>query len=260
VWCSLAWLAAGRSFADEAYTGDAYDLASDTLLYRESHYVRTGAEGSERFVLYRCPDGRPFARKLVRSGSDAQLPDFDLLDARLNYREGARRRDGEIEVYAQRSAELPTQSAVLAPPANAVVDAGFDAFVHAQWDALARGEAVHFAFLVPSRRRFYEFKVHKVDDAARPREMTIRLSLGAWYAFLLPHIDVSYDTATRRLLRYEGLANIRDAERRNYRVRIEFPPLPRTPAKDEFDAALAAPLAADCAVVRADTAAGARGR
>ncbi len=37
--------------------------AQGDLLYREVHWRRGPSEGAERWVLYQCPDGRPFARK-----------------------------------------------------------------------------------------------------------------------------------------------------------------------------------------------------
>lgn len=59
---------------------------------------------------------------------------------------------------------------------------------------------------------------------------------------------MAYDTQTRRLVRFEGLSNLRDdAGDAPLKVRIEFPdpPLPVEPAA--FDRALAEPLVA-CAV------------
>src|SRR5258708_23751902 len=74
--------------AAESFNGDAYDLSSGELLFREAHY-RYDADGvAQHLVLYRCPDGRAFARKLARDDGDAQAPAFDLVGARLNYHEG----------------------------------------------------------------------------------------------------------------------------------------------------------------------------
>ena len=252
---SVAFGGVHSAAAEETYTGDAYDLASGVLLYRESHY-RFDADGTaQSLVLYRCPDGRPFARKHLRDAGDAQAPDFDMTDTRLNYREGVRRSGDKREVYVQRAANMPEQAALLSVPPNGVIDAGFDEFVRRHWDALAKGDSLNVPFLVPSRRVFYPFKVQQMENAANLPKLTLRLSLGAWYAFLLPHIDVIYDRATRRLLRYEGVSNVRDAAGKSYKVRIEFPPVPTaSSSSQQITAALSAPLTASCAVVHADTA------
>ena len=245
--------------AAESFAGYAYDMSSGALLFREAHYRYATDDMPQQLVLYRCTDGRPFARKLTRDDGDAQAPDFDLIDARLNYHEGVRRRGNQREVYVQRSADLPEQAQPLAVPPDGVIDVGFDEFARRHWNELAAGKTLSLPFLVPSRRVFYSFKA-KQDNAISAATLTVRLSLGAWYAFLLPHIDVIYDRASRRLLRYEGLSNIRNAEGKSYNVRIEFPGAAAPATPEQIDAALTAPLTASCAVVHADTAMPASGR
>ena len=82
------------SLAQAAVAGDWQRRDADVraadgqrVLYRESHFVRT--QGTpERWVAYRCPDGRAFARKRVLGGG--QAPAFALEDARGAYAEGVR--------------------------------------------------------------------------------------------------------------------------------------------------------------------------
>jgi hypothetical protein len=184
-------LGAGAAAAAERFSGDAYSAAGNALLYRETQYLFAG--GAERLVLYRCPDGRAFARKRVRESGNMQAPDFDLVDARLGYREGVRDRGVQREVYVQRRANLPEQADLLSVPADGVIDTGFDAFAQRHWDALLRGDTLRFPYLVPSRRTFYQFKVSRTDGGTPAHTMTIRLSASNWLSFLLPHIDVTFD-------------------------------------------------------------------
>jgi hypothetical protein len=226
-------------------------MDSNELLYRETHYMFAGDRGGERVVLYECPDGRAFARKRSHDDGNAQAPDFDMIDARMGYREGVRRDGDRREVYVQRSAAQPEQADALKLPAGGVIDTGFDVFAQAHWDALVRGDTVRFDFLVPSRRTFFAFKVGKVDlPTAPPGSITFRMASSSWLAFLLPHIDISYDLATRRLVHYEGLSNVRDVKTgKNYRVHYEYPKIAaaRDVAPDEIQAALTTPLASSCA-------------
>ena len=48
---------AGAATRDQA---EVRSLVDGRLLYRESHYLPQGSAGA-RWVLYRCPDGKPFA-------------------------------------------------------------------------------------------------------------------------------------------------------------------------------------------------------
>jgi hypothetical protein len=245
---ALPALAAPRT---ESFSGNAYAIDGDLLLYHETHYLFSGEHGGERIVLYQCPDGRAFARKRSRDDGNAQAPDFDLVDARVGYREGVRRNGSLREVYVQRSATQAEQADPLQLPADGVIDTGFEAFARLHWDALVRGDTLPFAYLVPSRRKFYAFKVGKIDlPAAPPGSVTFRLASSSWVSFLLPHIDISYDLETRRLVRYEGLSNVRDVKTgKNYRVHYEYPKVAVARDIDSalIQAALATPLAANCA-------------
>jgi hypothetical protein len=68
-----------------------------------------------------APTARAFARKRSRDDGDAQAPDFDLVDARVGYREGVRRNGAQREVYVQRSAMQAEQADPLQLPADGVI-------------------------------------------------------------------------------------------------------------------------------------------
>lgn len=245
---AVAAVAAAPAFAAERWSGDAYNSATDALLYHETHYVYDG--GRERVVLYRCPDGQPFARKHVRETANAQAPDFDLVDAHLGYREGVRDHGGAREVYVQRRPSMPEQADLVTIPTDGVIDTGLEAFARRHWDELWRGETLSVPYLVPSRRKFFSVKVGRVADApgSTPSTMTLRLAIDSWLSFLLPQIEIVYDVASRAIVRYEGLSSIRDDNGKSYRIRAVYPAVAAAVAvdDDEVRGALAAPLASAC--------------
>jgi len=244
----LAALWAGPLAASTRYLADtawARDPVDKRLLYREQHALQLDANGRllERRVLYRCADGTPFARKRVDYRVDAEAPDFALDDARSGYREGLRRRDGRREAFvqypgeAERSARLDTGAMV--------ADAGFDRWARARWDPLTAGERRSLRFLVPSRLAAYEFSVQALPAAAVAGEYRFRLRLSGWLGWLAPYIDVSYTASDRRLLRFEGLSNLRDDRGgRPLRVRIDFPAPAQPASAADFAAIDAEPLRA----------------
>ena len=218
--------------AVEHYEGLAYARKSGELLYRESHWIQ---DQGKRLVLYRCPNGAAFARKQVLAGGTA--PDFELVDGRDGYREGVRTRNGVREVYTQASAAAAEKNKRL-PAQNAqVIDAGFDAYVRQQWDALARLEPRRVRFLVPSRLESMDLQLTSLASDSATRRY--RLGLDAWYAGVVPSITVTYAATDKRLARFEGIGNIRDAAGKYPAVRIEFPASKRTTSKlaDVADAA-----------------------
>lgn len=205
--------------------GEAYGQ-DGTLLYRESHWVFAAPDGRTRLVLYRCPDGQPFARKWVRDHGQPASPDFALEDARRGYREGVRRReDGRREVFVQRTAHDAEHSALLDETPAPVIDAGFDAFLRAHWD-LDPETRLSVPFLLPSRLGTLDFKLRRLPDQIVDghRVRRFRLGLDSLIGFALPHLDVAYDVRNRALWRFRGIANIRDVEGDNLKVRIDFAP------------------------------------
>jgi hypothetical protein len=238
--------------AAQSYQGYAYATADNRLLYRETHWLTSDNRVEHRLVLYSCPDGAPFVRKRVNSAPGPATPDVDLYDGRAGYREGVRTLDGRREVFAQSDAGAPERRAPLPSPAppNAVIDAGFDAFVRTHWDALSGGGVSPVPFLVPSQLRYLDFSARSVRDEEAPdaKLRWFRLQLASWYGFALPHIDVAYDKQTHELREYRGVSNIRDGDGRNLNVTIRFPPSERRDdvSAAEVERAAEQPLAGRC--------------
>lgn len=225
-----------------AIDGDARAPDRSRLLYREHHLVRyDGDRPLERLVLYRCPDGRAFARKRVDYGASALAPDFELTDAR-GHREGLRRDDGRLLVWSGDGAARPLARA----QELLVVDAGFDEYLRRHWAAAISGRPQVIAFAVPAYGRSLAFKVRgqPARNATGPHRFELRLDglLGR----LAPAIRVEYD-AQRRLRRFVGPTNIRDARGEQVEAEIVFADAPRAVDAREWQAASRTPLAS-CAL------------
>ncbi len=231
--------------------GVARDPGSLALLYREHHLVRR-ADGkpTERLVIYRCADGTPFARKRVDYRGSVLAPEFSFEDARQGYREGLRREGvgGTGTVWVRDGLGESERSATLDDPAAGLVaDAGFDEFIRRHWQPLVAGQSVPLRFAVPSRLQSLGFKVDRQDPQQLGQEQaeTFRLKLGGILGWIAPHIDVAYGRESRRLLRFEGLSNLRSDDGRSQLVaRIEFPAPAVQAAEAQWRTAERQPLSA----------------
>lgn len=238
--------------AGQHYEGYAYAIGNGNLLYRESHWQYTEGNIERHLVVYSCANGDPFARKHVDAAAGAATPDFDMLDARSGYREGVRTRQGYREVFEQTDARAPERRAPLTVPRNAVIDAGLDAFVRANWNVLSDTGVSPVPILVPSRLGYMDFSARKLRDARVDgndiRWFRISLAALAWVGFAIPHIEVGYDAVTREKREYRGLIDIRGDDNRNLNVRIDFPPGERRTDITLADVARAAetPLTGRC--------------
>jgi hypothetical protein len=250
--CLLAGLClVGRAQAQglSLQLAEARAPGGGALLYREQHLLRSaGDRPRERLVLYRCPGGAAFARKHLDYAASAQAPSFALEDRRAGYAEGLRRDGARVQLYSRARGERGERAAWLAV-APAVADAGFDEFVRAHWTRLLAGEALPLQFALPSRLRALRFEVQRLRAAPVAGEAAevFRLRLGGLLGLVAPHIDVAYATRSRRLLRFEGLSNLRDAGgRRQLEARIDFPAPAQPAVEAQWRAALSEPLVAAC--------------
>lgn len=153
----------GAVAANQHYLGYAYDSRDGAERYREEHWVVREGGRQLRLVLYRCPGGAAFARKWVRGAIDDPAPDFALYDQRDGYREGVDSRHGARYVYVQAHAGAPMQSQKLRAVDDAVVDAGFDAWLRANWQP----PAAPLRFLLPSRLDWMPLTVQARDAAGQ---------------------------------------------------------------------------------------------
>jgi hypothetical protein len=252
----LIMLAVGPAHAaDQSFTGYARSLDGAALLYVESHAISGGGDADEtRVVLYRCAAGAaPFARKQLDYATDRIAPAFAFEDARSGFAEGLRRNAGAMEVFARAGPTARMRSEVLPQVASMVADAGFDEFVRARWDSLEKGGALAVPFLVPSRLGSVIFKVRKIADATVAGDIVsvFRLSVAGPIGWFLSDIDVSYRQRDRRLVRYRGITNVRNATGSMLEAQIDFPDADRSDAAVDLPALRALPLVSGCQEVGA---------
>lgn len=243
------WMAAAGAAEDvRRHDGIAYRRGSEDVAYRESHWRYTEAGQPHWLVLYRCADGQPFARKRLSGDADTAAPDFEFIDERDGYREGVRRSATAREVYWQPSKTSPEQRESVNLGTDAVVDAGFDAFVRTHWTELVEGRPRTATFLLPSDFNFMQLVLRKTSSAASGPTTQFTLRAAAWYAFALPEITLTYRNSDRRLLHFAGVSTIRDERGKRQSVDVVFPPdseaVATSPA--EVVAAQSAQLATRC--------------
>jgi hypothetical protein len=250
-----AWLAIASAsacapaFAAEAVhqVGVATAIGDGHLLYREHHYRFDDAGSPRLLVLYHCPDGTPFARKLLDEGPGASAPDVEFVDGRSGATESVRRR-GNMRVVEVRKPDGSTKKGEVPERAGAVIDAGFDAVVRANWDRIDAEGAVVVPYLLPDRVQWLEFRVKlsgdEVDAGVRVRR--IRMSLAMWFGAILPAIELTYDRDSRRLLRFRGPGYVRDARGKHPKVQIVFAAAPVAASAAEVAAARRVALTGRC--------------
>ncbi len=225
----------------------AVAVNSGRLLYRESHWRQGVEEGAARLVLYRCADGRAFARKWMPATVQAAAPGFAFEDARSG-RVETMSGQGPLRTLTRRDERgAQARQTRLELPAGAVVDAGFDAAVREHWDSLLSGQSLRLPFLLSSRARWIPLQVKRsgsTDWQGQPAER-LQMKLDAWFGFAVPDVELLYAAGDRRLLQFTGISNLY-FDGGYPRVRIAFAKPPAKVPADELQQARSQPLVATC--------------
>jgi hypothetical protein len=244
----------GASIAAERYAGyegTAFELESGKLIYSEAHFLRyVNGKLSERVVMYRCPNGKAFGRKLMQVKGKTLMPEFELIDQRMGYREGLQTRPKGLTVFYQNSARKSEKSDQLDVNRLMVADAGFDEFVRQNWRELLAGKSVALDFIVPSQLDYLAFKVKWVKSATLNGELVqvFKLAPSGILGWVTSGLDVTYADSDRSLRQFSGLSNIRDITGDNYEAKIEFARAKQQNFSDarQFSAARSMNLVSSC--------------
>ena len=243
--CGCSTLAAQETSSH--YSGVAYAIGTQSVRYREEHWVSEQEGHQERLVLYRCPDGRPFARKQVRYANPPWMPTFEYVDARSGYRESVTAKDGRLTVMVKKGSTKRAESVVLEAGPDTVVDAGFDEFVRSHWTDLERPEGTSASFVAPARLDTLRLNI-KPFPVADKQFRQFRMTLAGWLGALAPTVLLTYTASDHRLIAFEGPSNIQGEHGENQKVRIVFPQQDDLPVAslDQVTQARTTPLVTTC--------------
>ncbi|MDJ0778709.1 MAG: hypothetical protein QNJ85_12655 [Gammaproteobacteria bacterium] len=205
--------------------GEAFDLESNELLYRETHCV-IGSEDA-REVIYQNDAGDLIAHKRVDYRSGEFTPSFVQQNFYSRERIEVAMDDGRVLMSVRDEAQpeaVEVSSDAPEPGTQVVIDAGFDYFVRNHWDELVSGEIKEFAFPFAARSSLVDLRIRRFGCSYESEtDQCFRLELSNWlYRMLAAPIELGYDATDRRLTRYRGLSNIGDGKGNGQVVDIRY--------------------------------------
>ncbi len=243
VWCSffLAFcfsesLLASSNVDKWTLIGTGYKPGTDQVLFYEYSEFELDSLGFiiQRRVEYRLPDGSLKSVKVVDYDAEpAWTPSFTYEDYQLNSTVGVLHDGNDAKLFRRLDDSLQEQGIELIYE-NTVIDAGFDAYIQFVWPRLLNNEVVAFDVLSPLKFSRYAFELKMKEPSENL--CFIEMSLDWWpISLFIDPVQLTYDCATKKLLRYQGLTNLRDSDNNQYRADIhyqwlkEYPPfrLPR---------------------------------
>jgi len=211
--------------------GNASSVQNGELLYRELHYRSDASALLSERVEYVSPSGELLVAKTLDASLSPITPNVEQKDLRTGTQFTIRHNGDSLDTSYQRTGER-AEFEQIAKNEQLVVDAGFDPYVRANWDALQSEKTVRAQFFVPARLDAIKISIRKAeskhcaDIAAEALCLVVRpagaLRLIGW---LVEPLYLAYAQDSQRLLMYRGVSNLLDDEgnAQEVLIRYEYP-------------------------------------
>lgn len=203
--------------------GTGYRPGTQEVLFYEYHRLSFDEQGSiqTRHVEYRLPDHTLKSVKTIDySSGNSWTPSFSYEDLQAGYRVGVEVDAGFGRLYRESKGEAYEETR-LSISELTVIDAGFDAFIQKVWPRLTQKEDVLFSIFAPLKLDQYDFSIRMVQRVENQCHLEMSLDWWPVELFISP-VQLEYDCDTQRLLRYQGITNLRDNNLDQYTADIHY--------------------------------------
>jgi hypothetical protein len=210
------------------FSGKALSIKNNSLFYIETHNeIKQEDKHTQTEIIYTNESGIKIGYKTLDFSKFYTSPNYKLEDQRAKYREGAEIKNGQVSVYYQYTEkEKKPTTKLLNVPQPIVIDGGFNYFVKQNWDQLMNGKILTFNFVSPAKLDYFVLRLSKKQNLIynNKKASLIYLELdNIFLRLLLTPIKITYDNQTKRILKYEGIANLSDKDGKNENVQLVFP-------------------------------------
>lgn len=208
------------------FTGRAYDLKTDQLLYIEKIKTQDDADGFNTLIEvdYLDADEKSFAKIRSDLSKNKFIPDVIFEDARNQIKDEQSFSAEKKEVlfkrtYLKTSKEKQRNFKI---EKNMLGGQGFNNFLLARFAELLEGKSIHVNFIVLASQDYFQFDIKKIGDV-RDGQVTFGLKVSSYFLkMFVKEIQVTYDVEKKRLMSFSGLSNLLDKTGEPMKVRITY--------------------------------------
>jgi hypothetical protein len=217
------------------FTGKAYALDSERLLYIERHYIKLTATGEylSSQVSYFDPDEQLIAAKYLDFSDSQWMPKLKFIDKRIDAKievETIGKGQHYVRILKDRDGKRQISEVKTDYQYTSIIDAGFNLNVMANWQPLLEGNAIDIDFLALTRSEYIGFTLEQENPETKVEKGQMILSLrpkNFFIRLLMAPIYLTYDIQYKRLIRFEGVTNLEMVEQGkglgdNFVARIEY--------------------------------------
>jgi hypothetical protein len=208
------------------FSGKAFDLKSDQLLYTEKHKTQEDSEGYNTFLETEYVDssGKLIAKIRSDFAKNKFIPDVTFEDFQNHTKETQvlDLQKNEVTIVRTYLKTNKTKQKTFSVKKNMLGGQGFNNYLRANFDELIGGKSIQVNFIVLASRDYFQFDIKRRNE---PHDGHIDFGLTVSSYFLkvfVSEIKTRYDLQTKRLLTFKGLSNLVDKKGDPMKVRIEY--------------------------------------
>ena len=208
--------------------GRAVNMDGD-VVYLEEHAVEyeNGRVKAIRTTYYTAAFQK-IGEQLSDFSHGPQLGSYDFKDERLQYSDGVQVMPDRVLIYRKEAPHVETKTKYIPRQSNQIVGQGFNQFIVANLDALARGERIAAKLVLPAQMGQYDVRITKTH--VQGNRILVRIEIDDWFLRLFtPHVEAEFDLNNGKVLRYQGVSMISDQDGKTVEVTITYD-YPRQPS------------------------------
>ncbi len=206
------------------YRGEA--TRNGRLIYVEHHRLTYDRSKKLLFAetIYKNPDGQTIVELKSDFRESLTAPSHTITDYRTGEVQGLKRENGSLILFTKNKdgKEATKLLKEESPERGLMVGCqGLNYYILENLDSIDAQAVLPVRFLIPGKLDYYDFQMRQVGQSERSLDFEIEVK--NWFlALFAPTLEVKYDRVNKRILRYEGLSNIKDDKGKNQNVTIEY--------------------------------------
>lgn len=201
--------------------------AENRVVYTERHEVLFDDDGKvlEATTLYSAPSGKPIAELKSDFRTSLTVPEHEVRDYRTGNIQGLRREKGLLVLFDQDAGRPERTRAFTEADADGrilVACQGLNYYLMGNPGAFENRGQLSLRFLIPGKLDYFDFTLERGKETTEG-SVEFEIAIQNWFLRLFaPKLYVTYDRATRRIVRYRGLSNITDDRGDPQNVTIDY--------------------------------------
>ena len=197
------------------HEGRVVYLERHTVVYDDQTLIKSLTE-------YQDAKGKPIGSLRSDFTHSLAAPEYIFRDGRQQSLQGQRWSEKKLEVFSQERQRAKVIKKDLTPSSEVMIGGeGLIYYIGAHLQELIGSDGMDFKFVIPGRLSAYDFLIRPLEH--NTTEAAFEVKMKSWLLSLFgPRLKLIYDLQKKRLISFEGLSNLRNADGSMMSVDVQY--------------------------------------